>query len=56
MDGFKCQLSQSTKHLLSLTASRIRQIVVDTIEETQSGHIGLPLGCAEIGAYLYGYP
>lgn len=28
---------------------------MDAVQASQSGHLGLPLGCAEIGAVLYGY-
>src|SRR6266508_4144604 len=28
---------------------------MDAVEASKSGHLGLPLGCAEIGAVLYGY-
>lgn len=35
-------------------ARTIRGLSIDTIEKAGSGHPGLPLGCAEIGAMLYG--
>jgi transketolase len=28
---------------------------MDAVHASQSGHLGLPLGCAEIGAVLYGH-
>ncbi len=28
---------------------------MDAVQASQSGHLGLPLGCAEMGAVLYGY-
>ena len=28
---------------------------MDAVQASQSGHLGLPLGCAEIGAVLFGY-
>ncbi|MDR3317791.1 MAG: transketolase [Puniceicoccales bacterium] len=30
-------------------------LAMDTVANAQSGHLGLPLGCAEIGAALFGY-
>ncbi len=36
-------------------AKSIRSLSIDAINAANSGHPGLPLGCAEIGAYLYGY-
>lgn len=42
------------KKLLSKTANAIRQLSMDAVQKANSGHPGLPLGCAEIGAYLYG--
>jgi len=27
---------------------------MDAVQKADSGHPGLPMGCAEIGAYLYG--
>jgi transketolase len=35
-------------------AKTIRGLSIDAINQSNSGHPGLPLGCAEIGAYLYG--
>jgi transketolase len=40
---------------LNEVAKSIRSLAIDAIDEANSGHPGLPLGCAEIGAYLYGY-
>jgi transketolase len=42
------------KEDLSLIANTIRELSIDAVEKANSGHPGLPMGCAEIGAYLYG--
>lgn len=35
-------------------AKTIRELSIEAVEKANSGHPGLPLGCAELGAYLYG--
>ncbi len=40
---------------LTQFAKSIRSLSIDAINAANSGHPGLPLGCAEIGAYLYGH-
>jgi len=39
--------------MLSKIANTIRGLSIDAINQANSGHPGLPLGCAELGAYLY---
>jgi len=39
---------------LSLVANTIRGLAMDAIDACNSGHPGLPLGCAELFAVLYG--
>src|SRR5438093_165409 len=41
--------------ILSKAANQARGLCMDAVQASQSGHLGLPLGCAEIGAVLYGY-
>ncbi len=40
--------------ILQKAANEARGLAIDAIFEKASGHMGLPLGCAEIGAVLYG--
>ncbi len=41
--------------VLSHAADQARGLAIDAVHASQSGHLGLPLGCAEMGAVLYGY-
>ncbi|MFL6540750.1 MAG: transketolase, partial [Chthoniobacterales bacterium] len=40
---------------LSRAANEARGLAMDAVQTSKSGHLGLPLGCAEMGAVLYGY-
>lgn len=40
--------------ILSRAADQARGLAMDAVQASKSGHLGLPLGCAEIGAVLYG--
>jgi transketolase len=42
------------KEILSSAANQARGLAIDAVHACSSGHLGLPLGCAEIGAVLYG--
>jgi transketolase len=41
--------------LLSKAANQARGLAMDAVHACASGHLGLPLGCAEIGAVLFGH-
>jgi transketolase len=41
--------------ILSQAANEARGLAIDAVHACSSGHLGLPLGCAEIGAVLYGH-
>src|SRR5882757_542299 len=46
--------SELNKGVLSKAATEARGLAIDAVHACQSGHLGLPLGCAEIGAVLFG--
>lgn len=39
---------------LKASAKTIRTLTMDAIEKAKSGHPGLPMGCAELGSYIFG--
>ena len=39
--------------MLTTIAHTVRGLTADAVEKAKSGHPGMPLGCAEIGAVLY---
>jgi len=43
------------KDVLAQAATIARGLAIDAVHASQSGHLGLPLGCAEIGAVLFGH-
>jgi transketolase len=43
------------KEILAQAATTARGLALDAVHASQSGHLGLPLGCAEIGAVLFGH-
>src|SRR5690349_9449512 len=40
---------------LARAATEARGLARDAVQASKSGHLGLPLGCAEMGAVLYGH-
>lgn len=48
-------LEPSIKQILSKIANTIRVLSMEAVQKADSGHPGMPMGCAEIGAYLFGY-
>ncbi|MCB1134892.1 MAG: transketolase [Chlamydiia bacterium] len=47
-------MDEDTQTALSKIANTIRHLSIDGVQKANSGHPGLPMGCAELGAYLYG--
>jgi len=41
--------------ILAQAANQARGLAIDAVHKSSSGHLGLPLGAAEIGAVLYGH-
>ncbi len=41
--------------ILAKAANTARGLAMDAVHASQSGHLGLPLGCAEMGAVLFGH-
>ncbi len=39
--------------MLQKSANIVKGLAVDAVEKAQSGHPGMPVGCAEIGTLLY---
>lgn len=48
-------MDQDLKKELEKIATTIRGLSIEGVEKANSGHPGMPLGCAELGAYLYGH-
>lgn len=47
-------MSLPDKAILAKAADIARGLAIDAVHASNSGHLGLPLGCAEIGAVLFG--
>lgn len=48
-------LTPEIKQMLVKVANTIRVLSIDGVQKADSGHPGLPLGLAELGAYLFGH-
>ncbi len=48
-------LDAELKQMIGKIANTIRQLTIDAVQKANSGHPGLPMGCAEIGAYLWAH-
>lgn len=46
-------MNTTDQALLAKIANTIRVLSAEGVEKANSGHPGLPMGCADIGAYLY---
>ena len=47
-------MEEDLKKQLAKIASTILQLSMEAVEKANSGHPGLPMGCAEFGAFLWG--
>lgn len=47
-------MDAETKKQLSKIANTVRELSMEAVQKANSGHPGLPMGCAEFGAFLYG--
>ena len=48
-------MTSLNKPVLAQAATVARGLAMDAVHDSNSGHLGLPLGCAEIGAVLFGH-
>lgn len=48
-------LDPALKEMMGKIAKTIRGLSMDAVQKADSGHPGLPMGCAELGAYLFAY-
>jgi transketolase len=47
-------MDEDLKKKLAKIAGTIRGLSMDAVQKANSGHPGMPMGCAELGAFLYG--
>jgi len=48
-------MSSLRTDILKAAATTARGLAIDAVHTSQSGHLGLPLGCADMGAVLFGH-
>ena len=48
-------MALQNQEILQQVADQARGLAIDAVHACSSGHLGLPLGAAEIGAVLYGH-
>ena len=41
--------------ILEKASNEARGLAIDAVHACNTGHLGLPLGCAELGAFLFGH-
>lgn len=47
-------MQEDLEKMLVKVANTIRHLSMDAVQRANSGHPGMPMGCAELGAYLFG--
>lgn len=47
-------MDEDMRKILAKVANTVRALSFEAVQKANSGHPGLPMGCAEIGAFLYG--
>ncbi|PIS02374.1 MAG: transketolase [Chlamydiae bacterium CG10_big_fil_rev_8_21_14_0_10_42_34] len=47
-------MNEDLKKELGKIAGAVRQLSMEAVQKANSGHPGMPMGCAELGAYMYG--
>ena len=47
-------MDAEVKKQLGKIANTVRELSMEAVQKANSGHPGLPMGCAEFGAFLYG--